>query len=284
MKNISLGQYYPSNSYLHKADPRIKLIMTMFFIIASFLCKNILGFVGLLLFTFLLLLVSKLPFKMIMRSVRPIIIIITFTTLINVFWTKGENLLFSFSFISIYEEGLYNAFFMLVRIITLVIGASVLVTYTTTPIALTDAIESLFSPLKKIKVPVHDFAMMMTIALRFIPTLVEETEKIMNAQKSRGADFSTGGLIKRAKALIPILIPLFVSSFKRAEELATAMECRCYRGDKNRTKYVELKFKPIDVSWFFFGLVFFAALLLLRIFYSKLLFEGVIFDIMLYKI
>ena len=247
MKSISLGQYYPSNSYLHKADPRIKLIMTMFFIVTSFLCKNVLGFVGLLVFTLLLLVVSKLPFKMIMRSVRPIIIIIAFTTLINVFWTKGNNLIFSFSFISIYEEGLYNAFFMLVRIVTLVIGASVLVTYTTTPIALTDAIESLFSPLKKIKVPVHDFAMMMTIALRFIPTLMDETEKIMAAQKARGADFTNGSLVKRAKALIPILIPLFVSAFRRADELATAMECRCYRGGEGRTKLCALKCRFSDV-------------------------------------
>ena len=247
MKNISLGQYYPANSYLHKADPRIKLIMTMLFIVTSFLCKNILGFVGLLVFTALLLIVSKLPFKMIMRSVRPIIIIMAFTTLINVFWTKGENLLFSWSFISIYEEGLYNAFFMLVRIVTLVIGASVFVTYTTTPIALTDAIESLFSPLKKIKVPVHDFAMMMTIALRFIPTLMDETEKIMAAQKARGADFSNGSLVKRAKALIPILIPLFVSAFRRADELATAMECRCYRGGEGRTKLRALKCRASDI-------------------------------------
>ena len=247
MKNISLGQYYPSNSYLHKADPRIKLIMAMFFIITSFLCKNVLGFVGLLVFTFLLIIVSKLPFKMIMRSVRPIIIIIAFTTLINVFWTKGDNLLFSLGFISIYEEGLYNAFFMLVRIVTLVIGASVLVTYTTTPIALTDAIESLFSPLKKIKVPVHDFAMMMTIALRFIPTLMDETEKIMAAQKARGADFTNGSLVKRAKALIPILIPLFVSAFRRADELATAMECRCYRGGEGRTKLRALKCRASDI-------------------------------------
>lgn len=199
--------------------------------------------------------------------------------------TKGEGKpLVDFWIIHIYKEGIIKAVFMSLRVILLIIGTSMFLTYTTSPISLTDGLESLLKPLKYIGVPVHLFAMMMTIALRFIPTLVEETEKIMNAQKSRGADFSTGGLIKRAKALIPILIPLFVSSFKRAEELATAMECRCYRGDKNRTKYVELKFKPIDISWFFFGLVFFAALLLLRIFYSKLLFEGVIFDIMLYKI
>ena len=247
MKNISLGQYYPANSYLHKADPRIKMIMTLFFIVTSFLCKNIFGFIGLLVCTLLMVPISKIPFKIILRAVRPILIIMAFTTIINVFWTSGEKLLWSWSFISIYEEGLYNAFFMLVRIFALVVGASVLVTYTTTPIALTDAIESLLSPLKKIKVPVHDFAMMMTIALRFIPTLVDETEKIMAAQKARGADFTNGSLIKRAKALIPILIPLFVSAFRRADELATAMECRCYRGGEGRTKLRALKCRASDI-------------------------------------
>jgi len=247
MKNISLGQYYPANSYLHKADPRIKLIMAIIFIVSSFLCKNIFGFIGLLVYTFLMMLVSRIPIKMILRAVRPILIIMAFTMIINVFWTSGDKLLFSWYFISIYEEGLYNAFFMIVRIVALVIGASVLVTYTTTPIALTDAIESLLSPLKKIKVPVHDFAMMMTIALRFIPTLIDETEKIMSAQKARGADFTNGSLIKRAKALIPILIPLFVSAFRRADELATAMECRCYRGGEGRTKLRALKCRPSDI-------------------------------------
>lgn len=247
MKNISLGQYYPADSYLHKADPRVKLIMTLIFIVTSFLCKNIIGFVGLLIYTFVMMLVSRIPIRIILKAIRPILIIMAFTTLINVFWTKGDKLIFSWGIISIYEEGLYNAFFMLVRLIALVVGASVFVTYTTTPIALTDAIENLLSPLKKIKVPVHDFAMMMTIALRFIPTLVDETEKIMAAQKARGADFTNGSLIKRAKALIPILIPLFVSAFRRADELATAMECRCYRGGEGRTKLKALKYRLSDV-------------------------------------
>ena len=247
MKNISLGQYYPANSYLHKADPRIKIIIAFVFIITSFVCKNVIGFAGLLVYTFLLILISKIPVKTVLRSIRPIIIIMAFTMFINVFLTKGDNLLFSWKFINIYEEGLYNAAFMLVRIISLIIGASILITYTTTPIALTDAIESLLSPLKKIKVPVHDFAMMMTIALRFIPTLIDETEKIMSAQKARGADFANGSLIKRAKALIPVLIPLFVSAFRRADELATAMECRCYRGGEGRTKLHALKCHFSDV-------------------------------------
>ncbi len=247
MKNITLGQYYPAESYLHKADPRIKIVMALLFIVASFLCKIVISFAGLLLATVLLMLMSRIPLKIILRSVRPILVIMAFTMLINVFWTKGETLLLEWKFIKIYAEGIYNAVFMLIRIVSLVIGASVLITYTTTPIALTDAIESLLSPLKKIGVPVHDFAMMMTIALRFIPTLVDETEKIMAAQKSRGADFASGSLIKRAKALIPVLVPLFVSAFRRADELATAMECRCYRGGTGRTKLHALRCRAIDI-------------------------------------
>ncbi len=246
MRNITLGQYYPSNSFLHRADPRAKLIMAFIFIISVFFCKSVIGFCGVLAFMLALMLVSKIPIKLIIRSVRPILFIIAFTMIINVFWTKGENLLFQWKFISIYEEGIYNAAFMMIRISALVISSAILITYTTTPIALTDAIESLFSPLNKIKVPVHDFAMMMTIALRFIPTLMDETDKIMAAQKARGADFSSGGLIKRAKALIPILVPLFASSFRRADELATAMECRCYRGGEGRTKLHALKYRASD--------------------------------------
>ena len=247
MKNITLGQYYPAKSYLHRADPRAKLIMAFIFIITAFFCKSLVGFAGLLVSMFILILISRIPKKMIYRSVRPILFIMTFTMLINVFWTKGETLLFEWKFISIYLEGIYNAVFMIIRITALVIGSSLLITYTTTPIALTDAIESLFGPLKKIKVPVHDFAMMMTIALRFIPTLIDETEKIMAAQKARGADFTNGSLIKRAKALIPILIPLFASSFRRADELAVAMECRCYRGGEGRTKLHVLKYRASDI-------------------------------------
>lgn len=247
MKSITLGQYYPASSYLHNADPRAKLIMAFIFILAAFFCKSVIGFAGLVLLMAVLIAISKIPFKMIYRAVRPIIFIMTFTMVINIFFTQGETLLFEWKFISIYLEGIYNAVFMIIRITALVIGSSILITYTTTPIALTDAIESLFAPLKKIKVPVHEFAMMMTIALRFIPTLVDETEKIMAAQKARGADFTNGNLIKRAKALIPILVPLFASSFRRADELATAMECRCYRGGEGRTKLRVLKYKASDV-------------------------------------
>ncbi len=246
MKNITLGQYYPADSYLHKADPRAKLIMALIFIVSIFFCKSVIGFAGIIAAVLCLMLVSRIPIKIILRATRPIIFIITFTMIINIFWTKGENLLFEWRFIHIYKEGLYNAAFMIIRITALVISSTIFITYTTTPIALTDAIESLLSPLTKIKVPVHDFAMMMTIALRFIPTLMDETEKIMAAQKARGADFSNGGIIKRVKALIPILVPLFASSFRRADELATAMECRCYCGGKGRTKLHVLKYRASD--------------------------------------
>ena len=247
MKSIALGQFYPSNSILHRADPRIKIVVALLLIVTSFLCDSIPSFVGLLTVIAVLMAVSKIPFKVIFKAIRPLMIVLIFTMVINLFWTRGERLLVEFWIFKIYEEGLRNAVFMIIRIFSLIISSTVLITYTTTPIALTDAIESLLSPLKKIKVPVHDFAMMMTIALRFIPTLVDETEKIMAAQKARGADFSSGSLIKRAKALIPILIPLFVSSFRRADELATAMECRCYRGGEGRTRLKALKCSAGDI-------------------------------------
>ena len=255
MKNITLGQYYPADSYFHRADPRAKLIMAFVFIISIFFCKSLLGFSAMLLSVFVLILISKIPMGTIFKSVRPILFILGFTMIINIFLTKGEALLFEWRFIRIYVEGIYNAVFMMIRISSLVIATSILITYTTTPIALTDALESLLKPLAKIKVPVHDFAMMMTIALRFIPTLMDETEKIMAAQKARGADFSNGSLIKRVKALVPILVPLFASSFRRADELATAMECRCYRGGEGRTKLRVLKYRYSDIIGIFVALI-----------------------------
>ena len=236
MKSIALGQYYPAQSVLHRLDPRAKVILAFVYIICSFLCKNIISFAALIVSSLILILISRIPLRIVYRSVKPLIFILLFTVIINIFWTSGETLLFEWRFIRIYLEGIMNAVFMIVRILTLIIGTSMLLTYTTTPIALTDALEQLLNPLKKIKVPVHECAMMMTLALRFIPTLVDETEKIMAAQKARGTDFSSGSLMKRAKALIPILIPLFVSAFRRAEELATAMECRCYHGGEGRTR------------------------------------------------
>ena len=236
MKSIALGQYYPSDSVLHRLDPRIKIVLAILYIVCSFLCKNVISFALLAISAITLIIVGKIPLKSVFRGLRPVFIILLITSVFNVFWTSGDILLFEWKFLHIYAEGIYAAVFMIIRIMALVIGTSIFMTYTTTPIDLTDAIEDLLSPLKKLHVPVHEFAMMMTIALRFIPTLVEETDKIMTAQKARGVDFSSGGLVKRAKALIPILIPLFVSAFNRASELATAMECRCYHGGEGRTR------------------------------------------------
>lgn len=233
---MTLGQFFPGHSILHRLDPRVKILLAIAYIVAIFLCHYVLTYALILLFTLFLIAVSGIPLRTVLRSVRPVVIVLLFTSIINIFMTSGEHLLFSWKFLHVYEEGLWRALFMSVRVILLVISASLLLTYTTSPIDLTDALESLLSPLKWLRVPVHEFAMMMSIALRFIPTLIEETERIINAQKSRGSDFSTGGLIKRARALVPIIVPLFISAFQRALDLATAMECRCYRGGKGRTR------------------------------------------------
>ncbi len=237
MKNVALGQYYPVRSPMHRLDARAKVILAILYIVATFLCKNVYTFVALAISALLLILFSRLPLRAVLGGIRPILFIMCFTAFFNLFLTKGEGEpLWHFWRLSLYVEGIYAAVFMLIRIAVLILGTGVFLTYTTTPIALTDAIESLLSPLRIFRLPVHEFAMMMTIALRFIPLLSEETGKIMNAQKARGVDFAHGSLVRRARALIPILIPLFVSSFRRAEELATAMECRCYRGGAGRTK------------------------------------------------
>lgn len=266
MKNIALGQYYPADSPIHRLDARIKVILTILYIVCTFLCKNILCFAALVAVSILLILVSRIPLKTVFRAIRPLIFIMMFTAVLNLFFTKGEVLLWRFWKLEIYMEGIYSAVFMMVRIISLVLGTSIFLTYTTTPIALTDAIESLLAPLRVIRLPVHEFAMMMSIALRFIPTLMEETSKIMNAQKARGVDFSSGGLVRRAKALIPILIPLFVSSFRRADELATAMECRCYRGGKGRTKMTVPHLHVRDFVALFMMVAFGAGIILLNLF------------------
>ena len=247
MKGIAFGQYYPAKSALHALDPRVKIILTILYIVCSFLCKNVLSYAALLLSTLLLIIVGRIPLKIILRGLRPVLIVLAFTTVLNIFWTSGKMLIFEWSFIKIYAEGLYAAAFIMVRIVALIIGTSMFLTYTTTPIALTNAIEDVLTPLKWLHVPVHTFAMMMTIALRFIPTLAEETDKIMCAQKARGADFETGSIVERAKALIPILVPLFISAFRRADELATAMECRCYQGGEGRTKMNLLRYHRNDL-------------------------------------
>ncbi|MBQ2738157.1 MAG: energy-coupling factor transporter transmembrane protein EcfT, partial [Clostridia bacterium] len=230
ISDITLGQFFPGSSILHRLDPRTKLLLSLLYIIGVFLLNTPMAFILYTLITLSLILASRISMRVILKGIKPIVIVLIFTMIINILLTSGEGEpLFSFLIFAVYKEGIIRAFFMAYRVIMLIVGSSVLLTYTTSPIALTDGLESLLSPLKLIKVPVHLFAMMMTIALRFIPTLIEETETIMNAQKSRGANFTEGSIIKRARALIPILVPLFVSSFKRAEELAVAMECRCYR-------------------------------------------------------
>lgn len=248
MKSISLGQYYAVPSPIHSLDPRMKIIVAILYIITVFLCGNAVSMAIMLASSIALILLSRIPVTVVLRSVRPVMFIIAFTAIVNLFWSSGEGEpLISLGFIEIYAEGIVNALLLVSRIFVLVIGTSILLTYTTTPIALTDGLEQLLYPLKKIGLPVHDFAMIMTIALRFIPTLMEEAEKIMSAQKARGADFSSGGLVQRAKALIPILIPLFSSSIRHALDLATAMECRCYRGGVGRTRMKILKFGAKDI-------------------------------------
>ncbi len=271
MKGFALGQFYPSNSVMHRLDPRMKVIAAIIYIVASFLCKNLFSFVLLTVSAILLILISKIPLKIVFRSIRALIFIMIFTAIINVFWFSGKDdtILVQWKFITIYLGGVYNAVFILVRITAMVIGTSIFLTYTTSPIALTDAIERLLRPLAKIKVPVHEFAMMMTIALRFIPTIVEETDKIMSAQKARGADFTTGNLAKRAKALIPIIIPLFASAFRRAGELATAMECRCYHGGEGRTKLRILRYHARDFLALFVLALFVGGIITINIFGAK---------------
>ena len=249
MKNVALGQYYPAQSPLHKLDPRIKLILAMLYIVAAFLCKNILGFAVLAATALLLILISRVPLKTVLRSLRVIVFVLLFTVMINLFMTKDPDAapLVSLWIFEVYIKGLYSALFIAIRIFCMIIGTCMLLTYTTTPIALTDALERLLSPLRLLKLPVHEFSMMMSIALRFIPTIMEEAEKIMAAQKARGAGFTEGNLIKRIKSLIPILIPLFASVFRRAFELATAMTCRCYRGGDGRTRMSAMRLHVFDV-------------------------------------
>lgn len=249
MKKIAFGQYYPANSVIHRMDARAKIIATILYIVTVFLCKNALCFAALTLSAVLLVALSRIPLRLVLSTLKPLIVIITLTSVINIFFTKGETLLTPETWkIHIYLEGLWNALFMILRITVLLAATGVFLTFSTTPIALTDALESLLMPLSKLHLPVHDLAMITTIALRFIPTLSEETEKIMNAQKARGADFSSGGLIKRAKALLPVFIPLLSSAFKRADELANAMDCRCYHGGAGRTRLNVPRFRVSDAA------------------------------------
>lgn len=246
LSGITIGQFFPGNSILHRMDPRIKLILTLGYIIAVFVPQNWVGLGVAIAFLLCSVLISRLPLKLIWKSIKPILPLILFTTIINMLYVKGDTPLFDWGFIHIKLEGVINAVFIAIRILCLIAGSSLL-TYTTSPTALTDALERLMRPLGVLHINVHEMAMMMTIALRFIPTLIDETDKIMSAQKARGADMESGGLMQRIRALIPILIPLFVSSFRRAYELAMAMECRCYHGGQGRTRMKQLHMGRIDV-------------------------------------
>ena len=276
LKDITLGQFFPGSSWLHRADPRMKIIFSIVYIVFVFLAKTAAAYMLAVAFTVLLVLISRIKLSVVIKGLKPLLFIMVFTAFFNIFWTKGAtDPLFSYGFIKIYREGLWFAAVMIIRVACILAGSSVILTYTTSPIALTDGIERLLSPLKVIKLPVHEFAMMMTIALRFIPTLVEETDKIMSAQKARGADFSSGGLVKRAKALLPVLIPLFASSFRRAGELATAMECRCYRGDNGRTRMTKLKTSWVDLVLFMLFAAFGAGIILMNIYLGFFLNFGI---------
>ncbi len=271
IRDITLGQYFPGSSLLHKMDPRAKILLMVVYVVTLFLAKSAVAYLLLLAMTGALIALTRIPLKFYLRGLKPLLFIMLFTAVLNVLYSNGEPL-FSFWIFTVSLEGIFNALFMVLRIVMMVLTMSVL-TYTTSPLLLTGGLERLLLPLSYFKVPVHDFAMMMTIALRFIPTLLEETEKIMNAQKARGADFETGSLIRRAKALIPILIPLFISAFRRAEELAVAMECRCYEGDsKARTRFVEYRFAMRD----YFAALFCVLLLVTILFLNRfVLFGGI---------
>jgi len=258
LKDITLGQYFPGNSVIHRLDPRTKLIMLVVYIVALFLAKSFLSYGLLLIFLAVIIRVSTIPLKSIVKGMKPLVMILAFTGILNLFFTQEGPVLVDLGFATITTGGLMRAVFMMLRILML-ITCTFLLTYTTSPISLTDGLETLMSPLKRIHVPVHELSMMMCIALRFIPTLIEETDKIMCAQKARGADFETGSIVDRAKALVPILVPLFIGAFRRADELATAMECRCYQGGEGRTKMKLLRYHRGDFTAFGIGAVLVAA-------------------------
>ena len=265
MREVSFGQYYPANSFVHKCDPRLKLVFLIVYIVAIFLCKSFYA-LGACALTFIVMAsVSGVPFKSLIKSVKAVLFLLLFTAILNLFFYAGETVLWEWSFIRITKEALYFTIFFAVRLFLLVLG-SALLTFTTTPVSLTDGIESLLTPLKWIKFPVHELALIMSIALRFIPILTDETARIMNAQKARGADFETGGLFKRIKAIVPVLIPLLISAFRRADELGDAMDARCYSGSKVRTKYKKLAFGWRDVLSWLVGLALLGGVIVLKIF------------------
>ena len=262
LKDITLGQYFPGDTLAHRLDPRTKLLATVLYIIAIFLAKGPIAYGVLILTLIVSVRISKVGARALFRGLKPVLFIIAFTAVLNLFYTPG-TVIAQFWIFHVTREGVITAIAMMLRISLLIMG-TFLLTYTTSPISLTDGLESLMNPLKVIKVPVHELSMMMCIALRFIPTLIEETDKIMSAQKARGADFESGKLMERAKALIPILVPLFISAFRRADELATAMECRCYQGGEGRTKMKQLHYQRNDFAAFGAAALLTAAVIILK--------------------
>jgi len=269
LRDITLGQYFPAESVIHRLDPRVKILLTMLYIVTIFLIRNIAGYGVLLVVTVLVICLSKVPPKFMLKGLRPLLFFILLTAIVNLFMTSGDEI-FRWQFIRITYQGVNLAVFMVLRIVFLIVISSVL-TLTTTPIRLTDGLEKLLNPFKRIGLPAHELAMMMTIALRFIPTLLEETDKIMKAQSARGSDFESGNIFRRAKAMIPILIPLFISAFRRADELATAMECRCYRGGDGRTRLTQLKMTVLDLWAILFMLIFTAAVIFANMYWIYIL-------------
>ena len=262
LKDVTLGQYFPGDTIVHRLDPRTKLILVVIYIVALFCAKSYVSYAVVAAFLILCMCLSRIRLGVIVKGLKPLLFVIVLTGLLNMFYTPGREI-FHFWIFTITWEGVRNAIFMIARIVMLIFG-TFLLTYTTSPIALTDAMELLMGPLKKLKVPVHELSMMMCIALRFIPTLISETDKIISAQKARGADFESGNLLRRAKALIPILVPLFISAFRRADELAVAMESRCYHGGEGRTRMKQLHMARRDYLAMAFGLVLLAAVIVLR--------------------
>lgn len=264
LKDITLGQYFPGDSVVHRLDPRTKLIWVVFYIVALFQATGLLSYGVMFLVTAGIVRLSQVPPKALVKGLKPVIIIIILTAVLNLFYTDGTPLVRLWK-LTVTYEGVFKAFFMVIRIVMLICG-TFLLTYTTAPVALTDGLELLLGPLKKLKVPVHEMSMMMSMTLRFIPTLIEETDKIMSAQKARGADFESGNIIQRAKALLPILVPLFVSAFRRADELAIAMESRCYHGGEGRTRMKQLRFAGRDYGALAAGALLVAGMITLRVF------------------
>ena len=263
MKDITLGQFFPGDTVAHRLDPRTKILLVVLYIVALFCADSLLAYGILAVVLAVCVRVSRVGLKALVRGLKPVVFILVFTGVLNLFFTPGEPVLVEWGFLRITEEGAWNALFMILRIMLLIMG-TFLMTYTTSPISLTDGLERLLNWMKKLHVPVHELAMIMSIALRFIPTLIEETDKIMSAQKARGADFESGSIIQKAKALIPILVPLFVSAIRRAEELATAMECRCYHGGEGRTKLHVLRYAGRDYAALAMGAVITAGIIALR--------------------